>query len=483
MTRYPNDDLANKGKTWTVKGLDSITARWKGDTLSDGGGLVGDVRENSDGSIKIAFKYGFKLNGKKVWHYCGIYPDKSLAEIRNSRYVAKLLIAKGVDPRVKKITDKIEEREKTEAILNRESRRVAESLTFNDLYDSWIKDGVARSDSNQYLIQTFNKHAIPTLGNIAIRDLTEQHLRGLYRSIIGKGRVATCVELSKDIGQMLRWAEKRKPWRSLMVDGNPSGLVEIKKLVPDDYTKERTRMLSLDELKKLKSIFDSTESTYLNAPNKYKVDRPLKMEVQLAMWICLSTLCRISELLSAEWIHIDFKLRTWFIPAVNTKGEKGKKRQQLVYLSDFALNQFKELKVLTGDTKWVFPARYKEGHVCDKSASKQIGDRQLKFKTRAKKLACRVEDDSLVLGDLKWTPHDLRRTGATMMQQLKVPRDVINLCQNHVIGTKVDRVYLLDDYADEKREAWYKLGDRLEAIFNAENVDSLTLKSAKILLT
>ena len=70
-----------------------------------------------------------------------------------------------------------------------------------------------------------------------------------------------------------------------------------------------------------------------------------------------------------------------------------------------------------------------------------------------------------------------------MMQQLKVPRDVINLCQNHVIGTKVDRVYLLDDYADEKREAWYKLGDRLEAIFNAENVDSLTLKSAKILLT
>jgi len=26
------------------------------------------------------------------------------------------------------------------------------------------------------------------------------------------------------------------------------------------------------------------------------------------------------------------------------------------------------------------------------------------------------------------------------------------------------RVYLLDDYADEKRDAWNKLGDRLEAI-------------------
>ena len=59
------------------------------------------------------------------------------------------------------------------------------------------------------------------------------------------------------------------------------------------------------------------------------------------------------------------------------------------------------------------------------------------------------------------------------MLTLKVHRDVINLCQNHVIGSKVDRVYLLDEYADEKREAWYKLGDRLEAILSATNVVSL----------
>jgi hypothetical protein len=37
-------------------------------------------------------------------------------------------------------------------------------------------------------------------------------------------------------------------------------------------------------------------------------------------------------------------------------------------------------------------------------------------------------------------------------------------------------IYLLDDYADEKREAWNKLGDRLEAILNSSNV--VSLKSA-----
>jgi len=48
-----------------------------------------------------------------------------------------------------------------------------------------------------------------------------------------------------------------------------------------------------------------------------------------------------------------------------------------------------------------------------------------------------------------------------------------HLCQNHVIGTMVDRGYLLDDYADEKRKAWNKLGKRLEAILGASNMVGL----------
>ena len=121
-----------------------------------------------------------------------------------------------------------------------------------------------------------------------------------------------------------------------------------------------------------------------------------------------------------------------------------------------------------------YAAKYKDNeHVDLKSVSKQIGDRQLQFKNRTKKLAFRIENNSLVLGDKEWTPHDLRRTGATLMQKLKVSRDVINLCQNHKIGTQVDQSYLLDDYADEKREAWNKLGDRIEAILNSSNIVSL----------
>ena len=89
------------------------------------------------------------------------------------------------------------------------------------------------------------------------------------------------------------------------------------------------------------------------------------------------------------------------------------------------------------------------------------------FKKR-KPLSRRRHDNSLVLANGTngaWTPHDLRRTGATMMQALGVNLDVIDRCQNHVLaGSRVRRHYLHHDYAREKAEAWARLGTQLESI-------------------
>ncbi|MEI2635826.1 MAG: tyrosine-type recombinase/integrase [Methylotenera sp.] len=353
-----------------------------------------------------------------------------------------------------------------------ELQKKQNDLTVQDLFDTWIQDGVSRADNNVYLTQSFNRHALPNIGAIKLAALSESDLLKIYRKIVENGKYATALEQSKDIKQMLSWAEKRKPWRALMVDGNPADLVNIRNVLPKNYTKERDRVLSIEELRKLDQKFKSLAITYENATNKYGTERPLKKETELAVWICLGTLSRIGELIKARWDNVNLEEKIWFIPAVDTKGEAGKKRAQTVYLSNFVLNKFKQLKELTGDSEWLFPARYKEGHVCEKSASKQVGDRQVAFKSRTKKLKCRVENNSLVVGDVEWTIHDMRRTGATIMQQLKMPRDIINLCQNHVIGSKVDRHYLHYDYSEEKMEAWIKLGNYLNLILNESNVVS-----------
>ena len=124
-----------------------------------------------------------------------------------------------------------------------------------------------------------------------------------------RGLNRTVVIRSKDIGQMLRWAEKRKPWRGLMADGNPADLIDVKKLLDHDYEEQRDRLLSPDEIRELRDILERLEKDYeeLPAGQKYSGIRPVNTRVQCALWICLSTLCRIGELLKAEWRYLDLK--------------------------------------------------------------------------------------------------------------------------------------------------------------------------------
>lgn len=198
--------------------------------------------------------------------------------------------------------------------------------------------------------------------------------------------------------------------------------------------------------------------------------------MQCAVWICLSTLCRIGELLKSEWRYVDLDKGTWFIPAEATKGHRGKRQDHHISLSTFALNQFKRLKKETGHTPFCFPSKDESNHVDTKTVSKLIGDRQCSFKNRIKPLSGRHHDDSLVLSQGskgEWTPHDLRRTGATMMQGLGVTLEIIDRCQNHLLrGSKVRRHYLHYDYAKEKHEAWSMLGEHLEYILRASTTQN-----------
>ncbi|MGP6238783.1 tyrosine-type recombinase/integrase, partial [Pseudomonas aeruginosa] len=133
-----------------------------------------------------------------------------------------------------------------------------------------------------------------------------------------------------------------------------------------------------------------------------------------------------------------------------------------------ALNQFKRLKEETGHTPFCFTSKDEKSHVDTKTVSKLIGDRQCRFKNRSKPLTGRHHDDSLVLSKGtkgEWTPHDLRRTGATMMQELGMTLEIIDHCQNHLLGgSKVRRHYLHHEYAKEKAGAWGLLGEHIEVL-------------------
>jgi len=466
MHRYPK---SGKGSSWTIKELEAITADWKRDTLSDGRGLSGEVRVASGGEISIKFKFAFRWQGKVTWFYCGTWPTTKLAEIRERRDKASQQLKEGIDPRDGRQAGRIEAQNQARAVIEEAMRIRVEALTVKDLFEAWVVDGVARKDGNAGIRRMFNKDVLPAIGARLVSELTELQIGQMLRDVVKRGRNRLAVMILTDLRQMFLWGEARKPWRKLLIDGNPATLVNIESIVDRDYdlTNERDRILSSEEIRELQEIFSRMQKEYESAANRRIAERPVAKETQIAIWICLSTTCRIGELLLAEWKHIDFDKREWHIPVENTKGLRRKKQPQTVFLSEFAFRQLQDLKKLTEKSRWCFPAINIENHVAVTSVTKQVGDRQFRFKTR-KQLSRRKNDNCLVLNQGRsgeWTPHDLRRTAATLMQSLGVSLDVIDRCQNHVIrGSQVRRHYMHHDYAAEKREAWRLLGECLEKI-------------------
>lgn len=453
----------------TARQLAALTADDDGKTIREEGGLVAKVRTGMRG-VTVQFRYEYKQNGAKRDQSLGSWPKKSLAEIRAQRDEVKAITSKGIDPTAARKAAKIEAQANIAATIAEAERQAAANRTVADLFYEWLRDGVSRQDGNAELRRSFGKDVLPLIGKQPVRQLTEKDLLIVLRSIKSRGLNRAVVVRSKDIGQMLRWAEKRKPWRSLMEDGNPADLIDVRRLLDHDYQEQRDRVLSSGEIRELSKIFSQMEQEYaaLPAGSKYSGVRPVNVRVQCAVWICLSTLCRIGELLKAEWQHVDLETNTWFIPAEATKGHRGKRQDHHVFLSTFAQEQFCRLKAVTGHTPFCFPSKDAATHVDTKTVSKLIGDRQCQFKNRSKPPAGRHHDNSLVLSNGakdEWTPHDLRRTGATMMQELGVPLEIIDRCQNHLLGgSKVRRHYLHHDYAKEKTEAWRLLGEKLETV-------------------
>ena len=433
--------------------------------IADGGGLF--LRVLPTGFKSWLLVYG--VNGKRKKLTLGSASDLTLAKARETAAHERARIAAGGDPRVALMEREAEQAAKRDALIAAEIQRKRDASTLRDMFDAWLADGVQRADDNAELRRTFDKDILPRLGNMPVRAVTDAELRDALRKIgRSRGRGRTAERMLSETRQMYRWAIKRQPWKALLSEGNPAELVETKQVVPKGYEAVvRERILRPTEIRELRDIFTATQEQYDTAENRRSAHRPMQRATQLALWLCLGTACRIGELLMAKWEHVDLEAGSWFVPRENTKTRV----DWQVFLSDFALRQFKELHGLTGEgddkNEWCFPARHKEGHIDVKTVSKQVGDRQMRFKNR-KMLKNRRNDDSLVLsnGEIgEWTPHDLRRTAATMMQALGVSLDVIDRCQNHVMpGSKVRRHYMHHDYAEEKRAAWRELGLHVDAI-------------------
>jgi integrase len=430
--------------TLTELGLKSLTGKNVGESIYEGS-IRGKVRATKNG-ISVDFTFKYKFEGKLKELSLASWPKKSLKEIRATATAARSKLDQGNDPisirqndKLKKVIQaKTQERE----LKNQLQQQIAQDkrITANALFENWLKlDLVNRKDSGKEIRRMFEKDVLPIIGEMAVEDIRKAHIINVIDILLARGVNRMTKLILSLMRQMFRFAQDRD-----IIEFDPTSSIRKAKIGGKDMV--RDRVLSDAEIKALKSQLPEAR---------------LLKTTECALWIMLSTCCRIGEICKAEWPHLDIQAGTWKIPSDNSKNGK----PHTIYLSEFAIRQFQVLIALKISERWIFPNTNNTNHVCEKSMTKQIGDRQLPEDRKpmsGRSKFCKA----LKLPEGKWTPHDLRRTGATIMGNLGVRPDVIEKCLNHIEQNKMKKTYQHQSLILEQQQAWKILGERLDNLTN-----------------
>lgn len=443
----------------TALELKSLTEKDAGRKLRDGDGIIGLVRVRKDGGISVSFDWRYRYDGKVKQVTLGSYPAASMPKIRAMRdELYHELTKEKSDPatiasvkRAEKSAQSAEtahlasqrKRIAEEARANEEAEHAAlkARLTLRELFDRWHKQELPRrKDKGAEVTRLFERDVFPVLGDMPVANITRPQIVAQIDKVTARGSGVMARTLLAELRQMWGFGIKRG-----LVESDPTS-----HLKRDDFGKkqERERVLNNAEIRSLITLLPQANMT---------------KESQLCVWLILATGCRIGETLQAAWAHINFDTSTWCIPAASTKNAK----PHTIYLSKFVIKHLTALHAITGSTPWLFPATFKsENHVCVKSMTKQIKDRQRPIDSKPMKNRTVKFAQALVLPSGDWTPHDLRRTAATIAASLGTPPHIVDKMLNHVEQNRLVRIYQRAHFEVEQAEGWRMLGERLELLTN-----------------
>lgn len=423
----------------TTKALGALKPSDHGKRLPDGDRMFGIVRavKNNPEAVSVDFEWRYNFGGKVRQVRIGAWPRITLKAIRAERDTLKGKLKEGIDPlaekevdRLKKKADQIEAKQ-TQVDRLQELAAKNARMTVRGLFELWQRTDLKnRQDRGNEALRAFEADVFPIIGDVAAADVTKAHIQRIIDTMLNRGVKRMTERVFSDLRQLFGFAMDRDH-----IEVDPTARIKKHKI---GGSIERDRVLSeaeLIEFFKRLPVSGLMESS------------------QCALTIQLSTITRIGEVLAARWEHVDFERRLWTLP--ETKNGK----RHTIHLNDLALRQFEALRQHTGLTEWVFPASRLNGPVCPKTVTKQVADRQ---RGNDEPMSGRSKQtNSLALAGGQWRPHDLRRTGATLMAELGVLPDVIERCLNHTEQTKVKRIYQRPQYEAPMRQAWQLLSDRL----------------------
>lgn len=381
--------------------------------VSDGDGLTFTLSKGGTAAWVLRYRYGGKQREKTL----GRFPDISLKRARALATEDRAKIQQGVDVA----------REKQVAI-----REAISAWTVRQLAENY-EAIVLPTKASRTLVafkQIIRDYILPVIGHLPCRSVTGADVVQLLERAaetspkrVKPGLTVTNVLFAHAMGKRVVAAN---PCAGIVA----SAIVQLPKEPP-------ARVM----------LTDTEINTVLKAVAAHgRVN-------ELAVRLLLHTGVRIQALVTAEWAHVNFQKREWFIPAGD--GRKSS-REFVVPMTPTVAGYFEELQKLAGKSAYVFPIR-------KRMAGGREGDVPMTPQAINQVLWKLCEAHPEVR---KFSPHDLRSTFRSHLGALGVPVAIAERCLNHSLGGLI-AVYDQHDYLPERLKA-LELWDTKLASIEAE---------------
>lgn len=367
----------------------------KKQTLSDGGGLSLVITPAGGKS----WQYNYRYEGKQKTLRLGAYPEIPLAKAREKHLQARQMLAEGIDPNASKQQAK----QAKQAALKNTFENIAREWHAYQL-PSWTPAHAAK------VWRSLEVDVLPAIGKEPIHTISIKQVQAVIDRVAARGALDTAATVLQRIKAVFNYAI-----RTERAENNPA--------VP------LTGIIKAPKQKHQPTLPQSELTEFYRRLMRENIKQPTR----IAMLLIMLTFVRAGELRKAEWVDFDFEAREWRIPAEKMK----MKAQHIVPLADWTLELLTELKIITGYSRYLFPAVG--------SPDKPMSENTLSY------LTGRMGYSGIA------TPHGFRSLATDVLNENGYPPDVIERQLAHVEQNKVRAAYHRTEYLPQRHEMmkWY----------------------------
>jgi integrase len=355
--------------------------------LPDGNGLYLYVTKATK-----SWRSDYRIGGRRGTIVHGQYPAMTLSQARGRNREAKQLLASGIDPAIQKRLEKLELQASFDDTFE---------ATAKHWYDSKVemRSKPWRAAHSLYLRRDLN----PNIGNVPLEQIDARALLNVLEAVRRERGVKTAERVRQTAVQVFDHA-----MRKLKVQANPARVLQGWTDVPPHVSHEPLREDGVHEFVERLDADTGSAAT------------------KLCILIMLLTFVRKNEIVQARWEEFDLENAVWVIPAVRMK----MRDPHVVPLSRQALGALEELKPLSFGSAYLFPSLGSIHKPMGLSTPNVVSERMGYGK--------------------RFTPHGIRSTASTWLNNRGVRADVIERQLAHVERNRVRAAYNRADYMSER---------------------------------